>query len=72
MAVFLDTVGLIALWDVADQWHAAADLAFQKILATNTPYVTTPYILAECGNAAARKPFRQKVVILERILAAGN
>jgi hypothetical protein len=20
-AVFLDTVGLIALWDVADQWH---------------------------------------------------
>lgn len=26
--VFLDTVGLIAVWDVADQWHAAADAAF--------------------------------------------
>jgi len=23
-AVFLDTVGLLALWDTADQWHAAA------------------------------------------------
>jgi len=21
--VFLDTVGLVALWDEADQWHAA-------------------------------------------------
>jgi predicted nucleic acid-binding protein len=31
MAVFLDTVGLIALWDRADQWHSAADAAFQQI-----------------------------------------
>ena len=72
MPVFLDTVGLIVLWDVADQWHAAADAAFQKIAASHTPYATTPYILAECGNTAARKPFRQRVVVLEQILTADN
>ena len=27
--VFLDTVGLIALWDASDQWHAAALPVFQ-------------------------------------------
>jgi predicted nucleic acid-binding protein len=26
--VFLDTVGLIAVWDTSDQWHAAAETAF--------------------------------------------
>ena len=26
--VFVDTVGLIAAWDVQDQWHAAADGAY--------------------------------------------
>jgi predicted nucleic acid-binding protein len=72
MAVFLDTVGLVALWDRADQWHSAADAAFQRIAANGTSYVTTPFILAECGNAAARKPFRQRVVALEKILAATN
>jgi len=30
-AVFLDTVELLALWDVADQWHAQAEeLASQQ------------------------------------------
>ena len=27
-AVFLDTVGLLALWDEGDQWHTAAETAF--------------------------------------------
>jgi hypothetical protein len=26
--VFLDTVGLLAVWDVHDQWHDAAFVAF--------------------------------------------
>ena len=28
--VFLDTVGLLALWDRSDQWHGPAVQAFQK------------------------------------------
>ena len=51
--VFFDTVGLIALWDEDDQWHAAASRAFEQIKASRAPVVTTSYILAECGNAAA-------------------
>lgn len=29
--VFLDTVGLIATWDIRDQWHAAAEAAYQDL-----------------------------------------
>jgi hypothetical protein len=29
-AVFLDSVGLLALWDGSDQWHDAAEAAFQR------------------------------------------
>ena len=31
-SVLLDTVGLIAVWDVDDQWHAAAENAYQRII----------------------------------------
>jgi hypothetical protein len=27
--VFLDTVGMIAVWDDADQWHARAQAAYE-------------------------------------------
>ena len=30
-AVFLDTIGLLALWDEADQWHEPADQAFARL-----------------------------------------
>jgi predicted nucleic acid-binding protein len=52
--VFPDTVGLLASWDIADQWHGAADAAFRAILSRRRPMVTTTCILLECGNAAAR------------------
>jgi predicted nucleic acid-binding protein len=29
--VFLDTVGLLALWDEDDQWHEAAETAYAEI-----------------------------------------
>src|SRR5437899_528200 len=51
--VFLDTVGLLAVWDTADQWHAAADAAYQELLKRGRRLLTTPWILLECGNAAA-------------------
>src|SRR5580698_45562 len=55
---FIDTVGLIALWDNADQWHEVAEAAWQKMLASRTVPYTTPFVLMECGNAASRKAYR--------------
>ena len=60
-AVFLNTVGMLALWDESDQWHPEAELARAKFRADKSPVVTTTYILLECGNAAARRPFRSFV-----------
>ena len=59
--VFLDTVGMLAIWDVADQWHAAAEQAFDDLLQKNISLVSTSYVLMECGNAAARRPYRDRV-----------
>lgn len=64
--VFLDTVGLLALWDRRDQWRAAADRVFTGRLRSNRALVTTPLIFIECGNAAARTPFRPRVDALRR------
>jgi uncharacterized protein len=71
--VFLDTVGLIALWDEADQWHQAAAPIFSALLAAHRNLVTTSTVLLECGNAAARKSYRQDVSDLrQNLLAHGD
>ena len=67
-AVFLDTVGLLALWDMSDQWHGDAETAFQKLAARRAPLVTTTFVLLECGNAAARRPYRHEVDRLRLLL----
>lgn len=67
---FLDTVGLLALWDEDDQWHADASAAFARLMAAKTPFVTTTFVLLECGNAAARRPYRLRVNALRQTLAA--
>jgi predicted nucleic acid-binding protein len=64
-AVFLDTVGLIALWVIADQWHAAADTAFSNLITARRQIVTTRFVLLECGNFAARRPYRNRVSFLK-------
>ena len=63
-AVFLDTVGMIAVWDVADQWHIAAEAAYQKLLSQGRSLVTTEIVLLECGNAASRRPYRPRVGVV--------
>ena len=68
--VFLDTVGLLALWDEADQWHAAASKAQEALDAIGARLFTSHYVLLECGNAAARKPYRDKVDELRQAMAA--
>src|SRR4051794_34102893 len=64
--VFLDTVGMIAVWDTSDQWHAPAEAAYRALLAQGRRLVTTNLVLLECGNAAARRPYRQRVDPLRR------
>jgi predicted nucleic acid-binding protein len=68
----LDTVGLIALWDLRDQWHLAALRAFQKLQAEGAELFTTTFILLECGNIAARRPYRGAVDRFRRNLVAAN
>ena len=71
-AVFLDTVGLLALWDRSDQWHADAEQAFSLLSETSPKLLTTTFVLLECGNAAARRPYRAAVDRLrERMESAG-
>ncbi len=66
---FLDTVGLLAVWDKADQWHIQAEPVFLKLVASARPILTTTLVLYECGNAAARRPYRTTVDDLRSWLA---
>jgi predicted nucleic acid-binding protein len=68
--VFLDTVGLLALWDLADQWHAAAEAAFSRLMTERVPLKTTTFVLLECANASARRPYRLEVQALRQTLEA--
>jgi predicted nucleic acid-binding protein len=71
-SVLLDTVGLIALWEETDQWHVPAEKAMTALNLTDIQLVTTSLILLECGNAAARKPYRSDVDLLRRRMTANN
>jgi uncharacterized protein len=53
--VFLDSVGLLALWNASDQWHAGAAEAHRRVIDRNPPLWTTTLVLYECGNRAARR-----------------
>jgi predicted nucleic acid-binding protein len=71
-AVFLDTAGLISNWDTSAQWHQEARQAYQVMLAQRRPVVTSTYVLLECGNSAARRPYRAAVArFREEMEAAG-
>lgn len=68
--VFLDTVGLLAIWDRNDQWHSPAVAAWADIVAAALPLFTTTFVIAECANAAARRPYRPTVERLRLKLKA--
>lgn len=70
--VFADTVGLLALWDENDQWHAPALAAFEKLTTRRAVLWTTTFVLLETANAAARRPFRPAVDRLRRALESAR
>lgn len=70
--VFLDTVGLIAVWDDSDQWHRAAEPIWLDLLRHGRPFVTTPLVLYECGNAASRRRYRNQVASFRDLLQAAG
>jgi len=72
MTVFMDTVGLVAVWDKSDQWHETANACFVELQTSRSELVTTTAILLECGNAAARRPYRSAVNRLRQQLEQGN
>jgi len=61
---FLDTSGLIALINTSDQWHAATEAAWDRLIAGAEPLTTTSLVLAELGDGLSRIGFRQLVVQL--------
>jgi predicted nucleic acid-binding protein len=71
-AAFADTVGLLALWDGSDQWHEAAEQAFALLAKDKTALYTTSFVLLECANAAARRPYRGEVDRLRAEMERGG
>lgn len=70
--IFLDTVGLLALWDRSDQWHGLATQAFQEFSKERASLYTSSLVLLECANAAARRPYRTVVAALWREMKAAD
>lgn len=70
--VFLDTVGLLARWDETDQWHNAATRAYEGFVARGARTVTSGFVFLECGNAAARRPYRALVAQTREALEASG
>jgi len=70
--VFVDTVGLLALWNVSDQWHRPARDAFAEITKSKATLLTTTFVLLECGNAVARAPFRTEATRLRNNFEAAE
>jgi hypothetical protein len=72
MMVFLNTVGLLALWDESDQWHGMAKDRFIQLSRVRTNVITTTFVILECGNASARRPYRAAVSRLRQELERGS
>lgn len=70
--VFFDTVGLLALWDADDQWHPAVASALAELRRAKTLATTTSFVLLECANAAARRPYRLAVERLRTRMESGG
>jgi len=64
--VFPDTVGLLVVWDQSDQWHEDAQVCFEQLVESRADLISSTSILLECGNAAARRPYRSAISRLRK------
>jgi len=71
-AIFLDSVGVIALFNQRDQWHDAARRAYESLAGEQPTFVATSHVLLECGNAAARWAYRGDIIEVRSRLEADN
>jgi predicted nucleic acid-binding protein len=60
------------LWDEADQWHDDAKRAYDDLKKSRFIGITTAAVLLECGNAAARRPYRNQVNLLRNKMEANG
>jgi predicted nucleic acid-binding protein len=67
--VFLDTNGLLGLFNRADELHRVAAAVWAQLLRERRPVVITDWIFAETGNGMARTNGRQEIVDFLRGLA---
>jgi uncharacterized protein len=66
-------VGLIAIWNKTDQWHAAATAAMASVNISGIRLISTPHILVECANAMSRSGLRPQVFALrQRLIRHGK
>jgi predicted nucleic acid-binding protein len=61
-AVFLDTVKILALLESSDQRRRVAVDVWAMLEKDCRSLRTTTLVLMECANAAARKPYRSRIV----------
>ena len=54
-AVFVDTSGLVALLNTADEHHARAERTFSHLRARQAPLVSTSYVLVETYALLGRR-----------------
>jgi hypothetical protein len=67
--VFLDTVGLIAVVDVDDQWHSLAEKVWQELMVSDIPILTTSLVLIEMADGLSRIRHRHAAMGLRDHLA---
>jgi predicted nucleic acid-binding protein len=70
--VFLDTSGMIAVVNVDDQWHAAAEGIWRGLINSGAPLVTSSLILIEIGDGLSRVENRHLAVRLREGLLTSS
>jgi uncharacterized protein len=63
-SVFLDASGLIAVANTDDQWHSRAEAAWDDLVGSNLPLITTSPVLFELGDGLSRINQRSLAVAL--------
>jgi len=63
-SVFLDASGLIAVANTDDQWHSRAEAAWNDLVGSNLPLITTSLVLFELGDGLSRINQRSLAIVL--------